>query len=295
MIPWMYSYDPSFWQVLNVHLRKIIRWHRNSSPYLSIDSFAALCEINVTPPRFRGLKPSRHKIRRAKSIFCDSDKLQAFLDEHHHEINARVIISGNTDFEFNEKLRNLPSSIKRIYLQNNSIINDSLYRSIPIGIENFRLGVNGNPKFMKKLWSFQDRYEKILLGPFSPTHQDRSSILNSIQSNDFIDVFTERIEPRELAKLFQKYKFVAAVRGNGVDTHRLWEALYRGCIPIVQESDWSSFLFLHDLPVIPIKHWTTIELVNCLRNNAVREYDPKKIESLWMGYWKKLITQDLVA
>ena len=27
---------------------------------------------------------------------------------------------------------------------------------------------------------------------------------------------------------------VAAPRGNGLDTHRLWEALYLGCVPIVQ-------------------------------------------------------------
>ncbi|KAJ1448437.1 hypothetical protein M885DRAFT_501087 [Pelagophyceae sp. CCMP2097] len=32
------------------------------------------------------------------------------------------------------------------------------------------------------------------------------------------------------------HKYVVAPRGNGVDTHRLWEALYLGCVPIVLRS-----------------------------------------------------------
>ena len=31
-----------------------------------------------------------------------------------------------------------------------------------------------------------------------------------------------------------EHKFVVAPRGNGWDTHRLWEALYLGCVPIVE-------------------------------------------------------------
>ena len=32
------------------------------------------------------------------------------------------------------------------------------------------------------------------------------------------------------------HKFVVAPRGNGIDTHRLWEALYLGCVPVVGKS-----------------------------------------------------------
>jgi hypothetical protein len=32
------------------------------------------------------------------------------------------------------------------------------------------------------------------------------------------------------------HKFILCPRGNGVDTHRMWEALYCGVIPVVQRS-----------------------------------------------------------
>lgn len=31
------------------------------------------------------------------------------------------------------------------------------------------------------------------------------------------------------------HRYVAAPRGNGLDTHRFWEALYLGCVPIVEK------------------------------------------------------------
>jgi len=289
----MYSYNPSSWYVLKIYAKKFLRWNRNSSPYLSVDSFADFCDINVTPPRFRGRTPSRKKIKQAESIFCDSDKLQGFLNKHHQDINAKVIVSGNTDFEFHRKLINLPATVKRCYLQNSYITDDERYRTIPIGIENFRYGMNGNPKFMKKVQSFQSRKNKILLGPFSPTHEDRSRVLESIHTNNFIDVRVERIEPNSLAKLFQEYKFVAAVRGNGVDTHRIWESLYRGCVPIVQESAWSKFLVILNLPILFINNWNTSELEGCVSSKTYPEFDPLKIAPLWMEYWQNLILMDL--
>ena len=38
------------------------------------------------------------------------------------------------------------------------------------------------------------------------------------------------------------HKFMLCPRGNGVDTHRMWEALYSGVIPVVQRSRVHSYL-----------------------------------------------------
>jgi hypothetical protein len=55
-----------------------------------------------------------------------------------------------------------------------------------------------------------------------------------------------------LTKL-RNHTFTICPRGNGVDTHRLWETLYMGGIPIVRwdivHADWV------DLPILFIDDW----------------------------------------
>ncbi len=51
------------------------------------------------------------------------------------------------------------------------------------------------------------------------------------------------------------HDFVLCPRGNGVDTHRLWETLYMGGIPIVRRRDcWLPLLT--DLPVVVVDEWS---------------------------------------
>jgi hypothetical protein len=51
-------------------------------------------------------------------------------------------------------------------------------------------------------------------------------------------------------------KFAAAPRGNGLDTHRLWESLYLGSYPIVKTSFLDSLYA--DLPVVIIEDWSQV-------------------------------------
>ena len=48
-------------------------------------------------------------------------------------------------------------------------------------------------------------------------------------------------------------QFCICPRGNGIDTHRLWEALYLGCIPIVLESEILGCYA--GLPILVVRNW----------------------------------------
>jgi hypothetical protein len=289
----MSAIRPSRYYVAKIYVKRILRWRRNSFPFLSVDSFADFCDINATPPRFRGKLPNKYAIANAKTIFCDSDKLQEFLNKHHKSITAKVIVSGNTDYEFHSELINVPSSVRRFYLQNSFISAHPLYRTIPIGIENFRYGLNGHPRLMQKKITFKDRQKSALVGPFSKTHFERSVLEKNITESVFIRVVNQRCSPRSLSKLFQKYQFVAAVRGNGVDTHRLWESLYRGCVPLVKLDSWSQFLVEHKLPIEFIRNWNTEEIEKCVSESLFTDFSPERIPALWMPYWIDFILDDL--
>ena len=86
--------------------------------------------------------------------------------------------------------------------------------------------------------------------------QDRNDILNSIHNNKYIVSCGTFIPRKDLWKTFCKYNFVLCPAGNGLDTHRLWESLYLGCIAIVQSCSLDPMM--EGFPVVIVKDFTNI-------------------------------------
>lgn len=281
---------PSRVRVLHTYAKRIARWRMNSSPYLTGDLFADNSDISVFPPRFRGKMPTAREIRSARVIFCPSDKLDQFFEEYKADIHAKVVICGNSDFEFRQLPVNIPSTVKQLFLQNSFISDNQLVTTLPIGIENFRWGVNGHPKDLRAGRSWIERKNEVLLGPFGLTHPIRIDVRrNFLSSPEGIKFIPMRVKPSDYARLARDTRYVAAVRGNGVDTHRHWETLYRGGIPIVMKDAWSSGLAELNLPILEIEAWNPEELRSLLLNTEDLGFDPGKVHSLWWPYWKNLI------
>jgi hypothetical protein len=83
------------------------------------------------------------------------------------------------------------------------------------------------------------------------------------------------------------HKFMACPEGNGIDTHRTWECLYIGCIPVMKRSVFTSF-FEH-LPICFVNNWE--EITEDFLN---KEYEriskiPWGRQELSFEYWKNKI------
>jgi hypothetical protein len=253
-----------------------------------------MADISVYPPKYRGKQPDLAEIRSAKVIFCPSDKLERFIEEFYSEISAKVIVCGNSDFEFKNLPPRIPPSIRQLFLQNSFISNHSLVTTLPIGIENFRWGVNGNPKNLSVGRNWLERENEVLIGPFGLTHPIRAAVRKEfLRPMEGVHFVLNRMEPNEYAKLSSEIRYVAAVRGNGVDTHRHWETLYRGGIPIVMEDGWSIGIDHLKLPLIKIAAWTPDQLFEVIKNDLDLGFAPEKIPALWWPYWKNLIASYL--
>ena len=87
------------------------------------------------------------------------------------------------------------------------------------------------------------------------------------------------------------YKFCMAPPGRGIDTHRVWESLMVGTIPIMVTSPMDSLY--EELPVVIIKNVSQISkeyLEKEYLNLKKRRY---KFEQLYSPYWKKRAYSDL--
>jgi hypothetical protein len=284
---------PSRAYVLGVYAKRFLRWQRTSYPFLTIDAFATLADYRFNPVRWRLSERNVINIVNAEVIFCKSEELE-ILFRSHPDIQAKVIICGNSDFEFHKIPSGIPKSVRALFLQNSFISDNRSTFTLPIGLENFRWGVNGNPKLFDST-SKKSVKDEILFGPFGKTHSIRQEVIKELmgRGGPWSVLPPERISPVKYSTIVKKYRYVAAVRGNGIDTHRLWESLYRGIIPIVQDDDWSQSLKYLNLPIRFVKNWNTELLRIEIANSPPQSFNSSDYECLWMPYWEKKISSFL--
>lgn len=86
-------------------------------------------------------------------------------------------------------------------------------------------------------------------------------------------------------------KFVFCPRGNGIDTHRIWETLYMGSFPIVKY-EIAHHLFT-DLPILFVKDWK--EINKEYLEEKFQEYINKdwNLEKLKFDFWKNFVKNKL--
>lgn len=79
-----------------------------------------------------------------------------------------------------------------------------------------------------------------------------------------------------------KYRFVLSPEGNGIDTYRTWESIFCGAIPIVQKSNFSSYI--REFPIIEVYDIAGINPEDIFSMEMNIDYDFKKLTNT---YWIK--------
>jgi hypothetical protein len=285
------KYSPTKIDIIRLYIKRIFYWRGSSSPMLSGDSIADLVDFVYKPPKFRRLHRQRIRLQDANSIFVRGIDFDEFISKHHQEIRAELIFISNSDYEFHDQKLLSRLISKKIFVQNSFVSDGQRIKTLPLGVENRRWGINGEKAFFIPNLDFENKINKIMVGPFSNTHPDRKAVVETFKNADGPwDVYEGYYKPRVLAKIARDYRFVACVRGNGADTHRLWETLYRGNFPIVKKDSWSRSLIDLDLPIIYVEEWTTECMHHAIEvGKSLPDFNPRNLESIWVGFWKKYI------
>lgn len=276
---------------LKVYLSRLLNWQFNNSPYLSGDTFSDLADATFSRSKFR-LRDWRKPLKNSEIIFVKADDIDAFFSQINQFPKVRILIIGNSDRDWNSFDFPVPDRIRKIYLQNN-FVDFLMFRSLPIGIENRRLGVNGIPsRFNSASTKFSANSrccDKPLLTYLSPTHKSRDSLSSFVEDYHY---FPNRLSPDEYLQEISRHKYVICPRGNGVDTHRFWEALYLNAYPIVVKSKWSELITKQlNLPIIEVEDWQFVS--ETIEKLQIRDFSSEKIPALWSEYWVSLWREDL--
>lgn len=227
-------------------------------------------------------------------IWCKTDFLNELYDGIGTHTNNYILITHCSDYDINENIFNQrPNCIKKWFAQNVNYRHPDLI-PVPIGIENHE-GTNkglgdfdiiSNNSFD---FSIKNKIINKLFCNFSPyTNRNRTNVASIIEQKQY-GRFVYPLPFEEYVKQSKEYLFIASPRGNGIDCHRTWEALYYGCIPVVEKH------FMYDeyknLPIIQIDSWETFDM-NML-TPYIEDYKKGKIfnntEELTLEFYIKKI------
>lgn len=134
---------------------------------------------------------------------------------------------------------------------------------------NFR--TDTNPSARLELWKQCERSNRITTGAYEISSSGRQADLSNIRN----------------------FGLVVCPEGNGKDTHRLWEVLYLGSIPVVLKNSYQhSLLSRLRLPVIGIKAWSHLETIDLGRavSEVKSSLQAKHVRALRGSFWVKRIS-----
>jgi hypothetical protein len=208
-----------------------------------------------------------------------------------NKYKKKIWIFHNSDETFDlKKKKKLDYFMPKKCFSQNLVFNKKNYYFLPIGLENNKFHNNGDTDDFNKLRKLNyEKKPRILFG-FNITNTKRVQIKKNLKEADITDE-TKGWNAYLYRRILLKYMFVVCPEGNGIDTHRIWEAFYLRTIPIMTENKISFFLKKANLPVLILKRWSDILKFN--ENNLKRLYlSKKKLFSnkyLFQAYWKKIL------
>jgi hypothetical protein len=211
-----------------------------------------------------------------KTIFVFTHNLDTFYQKFENQLSDKVIITHNSDGEI--------KTVKpvKFHLAQNCFITPDLMKiytnimPLPIGIENTQWFNHAILHHIRKmnLTKTKGTYFYFNKNTHSSRYDCYSALKDKLQWNSMRD---KKDYFFELAQ----HKYAVCPRGNGLDTHRIWECLYLNVIPIVLKLDFPN---ITGLPVIVVERWEDIESATM---NPV--FVHQEFSKLSLSYYRKVI------
>ena len=170
-----------------------------------------------------------------------------------------TLISHNSDVNIDETFE-IPECVVKWYSTNVDYKHPKL-ESIPIGIENDRWMKKVDKKAIMVAQVKKDRRISNLVymnHNISTNPLKRMNVYQMFENKHWVT--SERgkngMDFNHYVAQIYNHQFMICPEGNGMDTHRMWECLYLGTIPIVKRSINNSFY--KDLPICFVDDWDEI-------------------------------------
>lgn len=286
--------------------------------YISSYKFARISDVVysevLTENQYSEINPKNHTvISRGKNIvfyklnsfslkendivFCNFSLINE-LFRHLNEIKSFKnikIITNQTDSSVTKNIFDKkPICVSKWYSINIDYENPNLI-SIPLGLSNDYSPKNPNANDFIKLSSNKKitKINNMYINYQQNTNlKERKMLFDFFKDEQWVNVDEPNLNLEEYVEKLNSYSFVFCPWGNGIETHRVWETLYAGSIPVLKYHP--SYNSISNLPVLFVDNYKDInkklleEFKNEMKNKVY------KFDKLSIKYWEKLINEETI-
>jgi hypothetical protein len=224
-------------------------------------------------------------------IFCNTFMIGSlFKLLKNIDLRNIKLVTHQTDLSitkdtFNQK----PDCISEWYSINVDYDHKNLF-SLPIGLSNEYSPKNLFQKNYKDsdFINFENKIKKGYANfQINTNNKVREATQRQLIKSDWVVFDEPNLEIDEYLSKLIKYKYILAPFGNGIDTHRIWESLYAGSIPVVQKH--INFASYSDLPICFIDDFGTTDikfLEDFSKNIVLDNFNSNKLK---VTFWEEAI------
>lgn len=236
------------------------------------------------------------------AVFCKTD-----FTSHLTNVPHKVVITHNSDYHIDLRRHSDLPNFSHWFAQNKDY-DDNRIIPVPIGLENMKLRLSNAAQ--RGVFSSEVRgalQKSLLIDKINSLQMDKVGLcymnfnINTYRaerqqvwdrfSNEEWVTPTSNLTMEKFYFDIASHKFVISPRGNGVDCHRTWEALYLRTIPIVRTSIHMDGF--KELPILFVNNWSDLtynRLQEFYEHVQENTYDLSKMK---ISYWKKRINEKL--
>jgi hypothetical protein len=197
------------------------------------------CDIITKNNNFVFYRNNSFEINENDVLFVNAMSVKN-LFHHLNKINTLKnikLITHQTDISIDEKLfSSKPKCVSEWYSPNISYAHPAL-KVIPLGIANNYSKKNLSANDLMTNTKKEEKKEKLYLNFVESTNRSkRADIYDYFRTKKWVVIDDPILSLGEYKERLNSHKFILCPPGNGIDTHRVWESLYLGSIPVVEKN-----------------------------------------------------------
>jgi hypothetical protein len=234
------------------------------------------------------------KIKENDIIFCHTEVVEIllfYLNKLTFLKNLKLI-THQSDRSLNKSIFDKKTTNISNWYSTNVVYENPLLHPIPIGVNNFynENYFNKNIQNLFKKKQILNKNETIYVNfTVNTNNKHRSEAMKHVQllNSEYTNIDMNH-DTTKYIKGLSSSKYTLAPWGNGIDTHRFWEALYFGSTPITIKSiHYNAF---KTLPVVLLDSFSELNFDNLEKN--YKSFTPDEIDELDINYWINFIRSE---
>lgn len=241
---------------------------------------------------------ARDRLCEARSLFLYTHDVDEFIEVVWPQLATppSILITHNSDGEILPRHAQWLDEGGRgvsFWLAQNATVSHPRLHPVPIGIANSMWphgDIRALARAMRRAQRKRPEPQSLFTHFNASTHASRTVAAEALRENFPAGVIDSNpsLRWRHYLKLLASHQFSACPRGNGIDTHRIWESLYLGVVPVVERTELSEHWTACGIPLVLIDAWSEVTPER-LTHEAERLEAPWSPKSLQMSTYRAAI------